>query len=90
MPLAPEGWCECWCGIEDNGACSYAPPPRPKPPASKPISTVQAPSPTPTPAAPACTPSGFWGLGLWMGRYPLSWDGCRYHVDLVHPIAAAE
>lgn len=51
-------------------------PPRPKPP---------------TPASmPACIPGEPEGQAPWMGRYPLTWDGCQYHVDLAHPIAMVE
>jgi hypothetical protein len=48
-------------------------PPRPLPPAPD--------------AAPACVPGEPQPQAPWMGRYPLAWDGCVYHVDLSHPIA---
>jgi len=86
MPLAPEGWCTCWCGVEANGACSFVPY-QPNPPETI---TKSAPDPAPTPAPPACTPSGSWPMAPWMGLYPMSWDGCQYHIDHDHPVGSVE
>jgi hypothetical protein len=90
MPLAPEGWCTCWCGVEANGACSFVPY---QPQTSLPDTLAKSapdPTPTPTQAPPACTPSGSWPMAPWMGRYAMSWDGCQYQIDFDHPVAAAE
>jgi hypothetical protein len=83
MPLAPEGWCTCWCGLEQNDACQFSPLPTVIPPESSVTESksvpTSTPEPTPTPASTFCPP--WWQeLPPWMGLYELRYHDGQYCI----------